>query len=70
MVVKRTSGIFMMVLDSVLRELQGKYRLVYVDYVIVFSLSLQYNVKNIGFAFQKLIESVQKMQHRNCELNS
>ena len=54
---KNAPATFQRLMDNVLKDLQGKICLVYMDDIIVFSTSLQEHISNLKAVFQKLKES-------------
>lgn len=59
---KNAPATFQRVMDNVLRDLQGKTCLVYMDDIIIFSSSLEEHIKNLQQVFEKLQESRLKVQ--------
>lgn len=59
---KNAPATFQRVMDHVLRELQNKICLVYMDDIIIFSTSLQEHIQNLKQVFSKLRESKLKIQ--------
>lgn len=59
---KNAPATFQRVMDHVLRELQNKICLVYMDDIIIFSTSLQEHISNLTQVFQKLRDSKLKIQ--------
>lgn len=64
---KNAPATFQRLMDNVLKDLQGKICLVYMDDIIVFSTSLQEHISNLKSVFQKLKESHLKIQLDKCE---
>lgn len=64
---KNAPSTFQRVMDNVLRDLQGKVCLVYMDDIIVFSTSLQEHLENLKSVFKKLRESNLKIQINKSE---
>jgi len=59
---KNAPSTFQRVMDHVLRDLQGKICLVYMDDIIIFSSSLEEHIKHLKLVFQKLRESKLKIE--------
>lgn len=59
---KNSPSTFQRVMDNVLRDLQNRICLVYLDDIIVFSTSLQEHIGNLEKVFQRLRESNFKIQ--------
>lgn len=59
---KNAPATFQRVMDHILRGLQNKICLVYMDDIIIFSTSLQEHISNLKQVFQKLRESKLKIQ--------
>lgn len=59
---KNAPATFQRVMDHVLRDLQNKICLVYMDDIIIFSTSLQEHISNLKQVFQKLRDSKLKIQ--------
>ena len=59
---KNAPSTFQRVMDNVLRDLQGKVCLVYLDDIIIFSTSLQEHIHNLKLVFQKLRDANFKVQ--------
>ena len=53
---------FQRVMDEVLKDLQNKICMVYMDEIIIFSTSLQEHIQNLRQVFSKLCESNCKVQ--------
>lgn len=64
---KNSPSTFQRVMDNVLRDLQNKICLVYLDDIIVFSVSLQEHIVNLGKVFKRLRESNFKIQMDKSE---
>nr|CAI5868931.1 unnamed protein product [Callosobruchus analis] len=64
---KNAPSTFQRVMDNVLKELQGKVCLVYMDDIIIFSTSLQEHISNLKKVFQKLKGAGLKIQIDKCE---
>lgn len=64
---KNAPATFMRVMDSVLRDLQGKSCLLYVDDVIVYSTNLEEHIKNLKLVFQRLRDARMKVQPDKSE---
>ena len=64
---KNAPSTFQRVMDNVLRGLQNKICLVYVDDIIIFSTSLQEHMENLGQVFNRLKEANLKIQLCKCE---
>lgn len=59
---KNAPATFQRVMDHVLRDLQHKVCLVYMDDIIIFSTTLEEHIKNLRSVFQKLREAKFKVQ--------
>lgn len=59
---KNAPATFQRVMDNVLKDLQGKICLVYMDDIIIFSTSLQEHITNIKTVFSRLRENNLKIQ--------
>lgn len=59
---KNAPSTFQRVMDNVLRDLQGKICLCYMDDIIVFSTSLQEHIENLAQVFQNLERANLKVQ--------
>lgn len=59
---KNAPSTFQRVMDNILRELQGKICLVYLDDIIIFSTSLQEHGENLRKVFSRLREANLKVQ--------
>lgn len=64
---KNAPSTFQRVMDNVLKDLQGKICLVYLDDIIVFSTSLQEHSENLEKVFKKLREANFKIQLDKAE---
>lgn len=64
---KNSPSTFQRVMDNVLKDLQNRICLVYLDDIIVFSTSLQEHIINLEKVFQKLRESNFKIQMDKSE---
>lgn len=59
---KNAPATFQKLMDHLLRDLQGKICLVYMDDIIIFSTSLQEHISNLKLVFSKLRDSNLKIQ--------
>lgn len=59
---KNAPASFQRAMDDVLRKLQGKYCLVYMDDIIIFAENLQEHIENIAKVFDKIREHRLKVQ--------
>lgn len=59
---KNAPATFQRVMDNVLKDLQGKICLVYMDDIIIFSTSLQEHISNLKAVFRRLREHNLKIQ--------
>lgn len=59
---KNAPATFQRLMDNVLKDLQGKICLVYMDDIIIFSTSLQEHIANLKLIFDKLRQSRLKIQ--------
>lgn len=59
---KNAPATFQRVMDNVLRDLQGKICLVYMDDIIIFSTSLQEHLNSLKLVFQRLQDNNLKIQ--------
>jgi hypothetical protein len=59
---KNAPATFQRVMDNVLKDLQGKVCLVYMDDIIIFSTSLQEHISNLRLVFEKLRKCKFKIQ--------
>lgn len=59
---KNAPATFQRVMDNVLRGLQGKICLVYMDDIIIFSTSLQEHISNLKLVFERLQDNNLKIQ--------
>ena len=64
---KNAPATFQRLMKNVLKDLQGKICLVYMNDIIVFSTSLQKHISNLKAVYQKLKESNHKLQLDKCE---
>lgn len=64
---KNAPSTFQRVMDNVLKELQGKICLVYMDDIIVYSTSLQEHLENLNSVFEKLKVANLKIQINKSE---
>uniref|UniRef100_A0AAG5DPC1 RNA-directed DNA polymerase n=1 Tax=Anopheles atroparvus TaxID=41427 RepID=A0AAG5DPC1_ANOAO len=64
---KNAPATFQRVMDCILREHLGKFCLVYMDDIIIFSPSFQEHKVHISKIFRKLKEANLKIQHEKCE---
>jgi hypothetical protein len=67
---KNAPATFQRVMDNVLKELQEKICLVYMDDIIVFSTSLQEHISNLKLIFKRLRECRLKVQLDKSEFLS
>lgn len=64
---KNAPSTFQRVMDDVLKDLQNRICLVYLDDIIVFSVSLQEHIVNLGKVFERLRDSNLKIQLNKSE---
>ena len=64
---KNAPATFQRVMDCILRGLIAKSCFVYMDYIIVFSSSLQEHTNNLTQVFKKLSDARLKIQLDKCE---
>lgn len=64
---KNAPSTFQRVMDEVLKDLQNKICMVYMDDIIIFSTSLQEHIQNLKMVFIKLREANLKIQLDKCE---
>lgn len=64
---KNAPATFQRVMDNILKELQNKICLVYMDDIIIFSTSLEEHIQNLKQVFAKLRETNLKIQLDKCE---
>ena len=57
---------FSMVMNEVLRGINWKYALVYIDDIIIFSTSFQEHLHHLGSVFSRLIQAKLKLQPAKC----
>lgn len=65
---KNAPSTFQRLMNEILSDLVGKYCLVYLDDIIVFSSSLQEHIESLDRVLDKLAESNLKVQLDKCEL--
>lgn len=64
---KNAPSTFQRVMDEVLKDLQNKICMVYMDDIIIFSTSLQEHIQNLKLVFNKLREAQLRIQLDKCE---
>ena len=64
---KNAPSTFQRAMDEVLKELQNKICMVFMDDIIIFSVGLQEHIQNIKLVFSKLREANLKIQLDKCE---
>lgn len=64
---KNAPSTFQRVMDEVLKDLQNKICMVYMDDIIIFSTGLQEHIQNLKLVFSKLREARLKIQIDKCE---
>ena len=64
---KNAPSTFQRVMDEVLKDLQNKICMVFMDDVIVFSTGLTEHIQNLKLVFKKLREANLKIQLDKCE---
>ena len=64
---KNAPSTFQRVMDEILKDLQNKICMVYMDDIIIFSTGLQEHIQNLKLVFSKLREANLKIQIDKCE---
>jgi RNase H-like domain found in reverse transcriptase/Reverse transcriptase (RNA-dependent DNA polymerase)/Integrase zinc binding domain len=64
---RNSPATFQRAMDEILKDIQNKICMVYMDDIIVFSTSLQEHIQNLKLVFSKLREARLKIQIDKCE---